>query len=60
MSKRSLTRSELSKFFAQGEKRAQDKVSERLSQMSKGSRLKNNLAKKAEDVQSQAKSEAKS
>ena len=43
-SKKSLTRSELSRFFSQGKKKADIAVSERLSQMSKGSRLKNHLA----------------
>lgn len=46
MSKRSLTRSELSKFFAQGKKKANEAASERLSQMSKGSKFKNQLASK--------------
>lgn len=46
MSKKSLTKSELSKFFAQGKKNINDAASERLSKMSKGSRLKNNLAAK--------------
>jgi hypothetical protein len=46
MSKRSLTKSELSKFFAHGKKKAGDAASERLSQMSKGSAFKNQLANK--------------
>ena len=46
MSKRSLTRSELSKFFAQGKKKANEAALERLSQMSKGSKFKNQLASK--------------
>ena len=47
MSKRSLTKSELSKFFTEGKKKAGDTASERLSRMSKGSQFKNNLASKA-------------
>ena len=49
MSKRSLTRSELSKFFSEGKKKVNDQVSERLSRMSKGSKLKNNLASKLQE-----------
>lgn len=49
MSKKSMTKSELSKFFAQGKKKAEEAVSERLSQMSRASKFKNNLATKAKD-----------
>ena len=49
MSKRSLTKSELSKFFAQGKKKADDAASERLSKMSKGSAFKNQLANKLKE-----------
>ena len=49
MSKRSLTRSELSKFFSEGKKKVNDQISERLSKMSKGSRLRNNLASKLQE-----------
>ena len=49
MSKKSMTKSELSKFFAQGQKKAEDIVSERLSKMSKGSKFKNNLANKLKE-----------
>ena len=51
MSKRSLTKSELSKFFAQGKKKAGDAASERLSQMSKGSAFKNQLVSKLRERQ---------
>lgn len=44
-----MTKSELSKFFAQGKKKAEEAVSERLSQMSRASKFKNNLATKAKD-----------
>ena len=46
MSKKSLTRSELSKFFAQGKKKAAEDAQERLSSMSKGSKFKNQLVNK--------------
>ena len=49
MSKKSMTKSELSKFFAEGKKKADDIVSERLSKMSKGSKFKNNLANKLKE-----------
>ena len=49
-SKKSLTKSELSKFFADGKKKASENVADRLSQMSYKSKLKNNLASKAKEA----------
>lgn len=46
MSKKSLTKSELSKFFTEGKRRVDETAADRLSQMSKGSKFKNNLANK--------------
>ncbi len=51
MSKRSLTKSELSKFFTDGKKKTADAASERMSRMSKGSAFKNQLASKLRERQ---------
>ena len=54
MSKKSMTKSELSKFFAQGKKKAEETVSERLSQMSRASKFKNNLVAKVKEDEADA------
>ena len=45
-----MTKSELSKFFAEGKKKASENVADRLSQMSSKSKLKNNLVAKAKET----------
>lgn len=50
-SKKSLTKSELSKFFTEGKKKVEENAAERMSQMSKGSKFKNNLAAKLKEKQ---------
>lgn len=47
-SQRSLTKSELSRFFRDGTKKVEDDLKSRLSEISKGASLRNRLARKAE------------